>query len=153
MAKYGPHVVMDLVGCNPKKIKDARFIYKFMSELPEKIGMKKMGEPHMDMYTGINEEWGGFSSNIFIQTSHISFHFFDWGYVFGDIFSCRDFDFENAVKMIMEELEVDQHQPDFVYPEKIESIEALEFLKNKKSEWKVSSRGFNFPPSLNSKEI
>lgn len=146
--KYGPHLTLDLVGCNPKKVSDVRFLYKFMSALPGKIGMNKMGEPHVDMYNGIHEEWGGASISIHIQESHITFHFFDWGYAFGDIFSCKDFDFEKGIKTIMEELEADQHEPFFVDPNSEESKAALEFLKGKKSSHQLWERGHSFPPSL-----
>ncbi len=146
--KYGPHLTLDLVGCNPKKISDVRFLYKFLSELPAVIGMNKMGEPHIDMYNGIHEEWFGASISIHVQESHCTLHAFDWGFMFLDIFSCKDFDTDKAIKYIMETVEADQHLPNFVNPESKESLEAMEFLKGKVSSHQIWSRGMNFPPSL-----
>lgn len=146
--KYGPHLTMDLVGCNPSKLKDGKFLWKFMSDLPGKMGMNKIGEPHLDLYSGPYSEWGGFSATVHIQTSHITFHFFEWGYVFGDIFSCRDFDTEKVVEMIKGELEADMHEPIFENPTDPLCIEAAEYLKDKKSTWNLYKRGLNFPPSV-----
>lgn len=139
---------MDMTGCNPKLITDGAFIYKFMSELPGKIGMNKIGNPHLDLYTGPHPEWDGFSATVHIQTSHITFHFFAFGYVFGDVFSCRDFDFESAFEMIKTELQADQHGPEFMEPLTEGQKAAVEFLKENKSEYSVIKRGVNFPPSI-----
>jgi len=146
--KYGPHLTLDLIGCNPKKTSDIRYMFKFMGELPGKIGMNKMGEPHIDMYNGIHEEWFGASISIHIQESHMTVHAFDWGYVFIDIFSCKDFDTDGAIKYIMESLEADQHKPSFFDPNSESSIKAMEFIEGKKSSHQIFERGLNFPPSL-----
>lgn len=146
--KYGPHLTLDMLGCNPNKTSDANFIYSFMKRLVEAVGMNKIGNPHMDLYDGIHSEWGGWSVSIHIQESHMTAHFFDWGYTFLDIFSCKDFDVQATVDWIMTELEADQHNPEFVNPESEESLAAIEFLNGKKSEWAYWKRGKNFPPSL-----
>jgi|ERR1035437_7282591 S-adenosylmethionine/arginine decarboxylase-like enzyme len=145
---YGPHLTLNLVGCNPDKVSNGEFVYKFLSDLPAKIGMNKIGNPHLDLYTGEFSEWGGFSATIHIQTSHITFHFFEWGYCFGDIFSCKDFDVANTIKLIMDELEADKHEPRFQNSESKMCLDAAEFLKDKKSTWNLYQRGFNFPPSI-----
>lgn len=145
---YGPHLTMDLLGCDPAKVSSGAFIYQFMSDLPGKIGMAKIGQPHLDLYSGPFKEWGGFSASIHIQTSHITFHFFDWGYAFGDIFSCKPFDYEATFELIKKELGADSNEPKFIDPTADYAIQALEFIKDKKSEYGFHERGFNFPPSL-----
>ncbi len=146
--KYGPHLLMDIVGCNPKKIMDGAFLYDFMQRLTKKIGMNPIGGPHMDLYSGPHPEWQGFSISQHVQTSHLSFHFFAFGYVFADIFSCKDFDVEEAFNFIKEELEADQHEASVDHLNE-KHIKALEFLKDKKSVYKLISRGeTNFPPSF-----
>jgi S-adenosylmethionine/arginine decarboxylase-like enzyme len=63
--------------------------------------MKPMGAPHLDLYTGPEREWDGFSATCHIQTSHITAHFFAFGYVFLDLFSCRPFNLEKVKKFIV----------------------------------------------------
>jgi S-adenosylmethionine/arginine decarboxylase-like enzyme len=147
MAKYGPHLTLDLVGCNPAKTTDAKFICNFFKEIPGLIGMNKIGEPHMDLYNGIHPDWDGWSVTVHIQESHITGHFFEWGCMFLDIFSCKDFDHEGAAKMIMETFEADQHAPLFK-EETPETIAATKYLVDQKSIWRYAERGLNFPPSL-----
>jgi len=146
--KYGPHLCMDLVGCNPAKMKDGMYLWKFLSELPGKMGMNKIAEPHLDVYSGPYSEWDGYSGTIHIQTSHCTFHFFQFGYVFGDIFSCRDFNVEEVFEMIKQELEADKHSPIFEEDDSKASIEAKEYLKDKTSTYNLYKRGLNFPPSM-----
>jgi S-adenosylmethionine decarboxylase len=147
MKKYGPHLTLDLVGCNPAKVSDAEYMYNFLIRLSKAIGMNLMGHPHLDFYNGIHPTWGGTSGSVHIQESHMTYHAFNWGYLCLDIFSCKDFDFEGAVKWIMDDLESDQHEPLFT-DDTPEVREAREFLKHQKSEWNLMARGKNFPNSL-----
>lgn len=140
--------MLDLVGCNPDYISSGEFLYKFLSELPAKIGMNKMSQPHLDLYYGIHSDWEGWSGTVHIQESHITFHSFNWGYLCLDIFSCKDFDVESAIDMIKSIVEADKHQPKFKDPNAKIVQEAIQFLKDKKSEVHYISRGLNFPPSL-----
>ncbi len=140
---------MDLVGCNTEKIMDGAYLYDFMQRLVKKIGMNPIGGPHMDLYSGPHPEWQGFSVTQHVQTSHITFHFFAFGYVFGDIFSCKDFDTEDAFEFIKNELEADQHDPNLDHLNNSKHLEAIKFLKDKKSTYKLIERGeTNFPLSL-----
>lgn len=138
---------MDFVGCNPALINDGQFIYKFLSELPIKMGMNKIGNPHLDLYSGPHPEWDGWSATIHIQTSHITGHFFAFGYAFLDIFSCRDFAFDKVFEMVKTELEADQHKA-ILDKLKPEHIKAMEYLESQKSNYRLIKRGLNFPPSL-----
>lgn len=147
--KYGPHLLMDMVGCNPQLITDGAFLYEFMQHLTKKIGMNPIGGPHMDLYSGPHPEWSGFSITQHVQTSHLTFHFFAFGYVFGDIFSCKDFDFEDAFNFIKEELQADMHEPYLDHLNNQKHVDAINFLKEKKSTYQLIARGTtNFPLSL-----
>lgn len=102
---YGPHLHGDLADCNSDKMRDGEFIYLFMLDVVRVTGMNPIGSPHLDLYSGPHQEWAGFSATIHIQTSHITAHFFAFGYVFLDIFSCRPFDRRKARCFIEAELE------------------------------------------------
>jgi S-adenosylmethionine/arginine decarboxylase-like enzyme len=141
-------LMIDMVGCNPEKVSNADFIYLFMKRLAKEIGMNPMGAPHIDLYNGVHPEWCGWSSTLHIQESHITFHWFNWGAAYGDIFSCKDFDMKAAVDFMMGELEADKHEPRFSDPELPANKEAAEFLSNKMTVCHFVARGPNFPPSL-----
>lgn len=104
---------------------DGEFVYRFMQRLVAEIGMTPIGSPHLDLYTGPHKEWDGFSATIHIQTSHITAHFFAFGYVFMDIFSCRPFDRDKTKAFIVQAL-----RP---------SGSAI---------WREIARGSNFPAGL-----
>jgi S-adenosylmethionine decarboxylase len=146
--KYGPHLMMNLVGCNPDTIRDADFVYRFLKRVVAGIGMHAMGSPHLDLYDGIHADWDGWSATIHIQESHITCHVFNWGYVFLDIFSCKDFDTRKAWELVTELLEADRHLPRFHDPEAPAAQAALAFLEGKTSYMDRVDRGANFPPSL-----
>lgn len=122
---YGPHLMGDLPGCDPAKMLDGPFIYRFMNAVVSVAEMRPIGSPHLDLYTGPHKEWEGFSATVHIQTSHITAHFFAFGYVFCDLFSCRPFDREKTRRFIEAELEP--------------SAPAI---------WCEVSRGRNFPVAL-----
>ncbi|MFC1725861.1 adenosylmethionine decarboxylase [candidate division KSB1 bacterium] len=119
---FGPHLLLDLNKCNPDKLKDLDYIFNLLNDLPEKINMTKITQPYVFKYSGLVPEDKGITGFVVIAESHISIHTFqDKEYVFVDIFSCKDFDY-NYAKDIM--------------------IEAFE---SKEPNWKVSMRGENFP--------
>lgn len=120
---FGPHLIGDLAEC--ARPMDGETLYRFLPKLVQRIGLKAMGAPHMDLYTGKNAGWGGWSCTIHIQTSHITLHAFeDISYIFLDVFSCRAFD-QPAVTAFVEE----QFFPSFAH-------------------WQNVSRGYKFPPRL-----
>lgn len=121
---YGPHLLGDLDGCLPSLMRDGEFIYRFMQGLVDEIGLVPIGSPHLDLYTGPHKEWDGFSATVHIQTSHVTAHFFAFGYVFLDIFSCKPFDQDRAKRWIEDR------------------------LRPERSEWLSMERGRNFPSHL-----
>jgi len=105
-SSFGPHLTLDLSECNPEKLKDLDFCFKLLDELPEKISMTKITQPHVFHYSGLVPEDKGITGMVIIAESHISLHTFqDKGYCFVDVFSCKDFYVEFAADYIIKAFE------------------------------------------------
>jgi S-adenosylmethionine decarboxylase len=98
--------MLDLHGCNKKKLMDQKLVYKILDELPDMMGVHKVMPPYVIPYEGSNEQGkfdrGGISGVVIIAESHISIHTFQaQGYAFVDIFSCKDFNSDSVIKPLM----------------------------------------------------
>lgn len=94
------HLVLDGYGADPKRLQDENLVHQMLDEYPDTIGMTKISEPFVYRYdTGsVPNDWG-VSGFVLIAESHISVHTFpDRGYLNVDIFSCKAFDSEAAVR-------------------------------------------------------
>jgi len=114
---FGPHLTLDLYGCNPEKISDTKFIYKLLDELPELIGMHKISEPNITDFPGNPNSFdkGGISAFVLITESHISIHTFTADkFASVDIFSCNPFDIDKAARCVMERLEAKKVEKNFI---------------------------------------
>lgn len=123
MSEFGLHVTIDASRCSRAKLMSVSLVYDILNKLPEKIGMTKMTLPYvvkwLDKFSSGTEGVSGF---VMIAESHISIHTFpDQDYVFMDIFSCKNFDADKAVKYLLNAFEA------------------------KKFETKVLKRGMDFP--------
>lgn len=86
---WGLLTSIDLHGCDPALIRDADAIKRFVSELCERIDMKRFGECQVVNF-GEDEKVAGFSMVQLIETSCISAHFANLtNTVYLDIFSCK----------------------------------------------------------------
>ncbi len=124
---FGPHLTLDLYSCDESVLNDEEFVFNFLNELPEMIGMHKISPPHVMKYSGRPGSFdkGGISAFVLIAESHISIHtFVEQKHAFVDIFSCNDFDLEKAEK----------HITDMFNPKKIDR--------------KLFSRGLEFPKKV-----
>ncbi len=104
----GPHLTLDVYGCNPEKLADEKFIYNLLDELPGLIGMHKISKPNVTFFSGNPNGFdrGGVSAFVLITESHITIHtFIEDGFASVDIFSCNQFDVKKATKYLMEKLE------------------------------------------------
>lgn len=111
---FGPHLTMDMYGCNKKKAKDVNFVFNFLDEFPSMIGMTKIMPPYTFSYSGLKPEDWGVSGIVLIAESHISVHTFpEKNYVSVDIFSCKDFDVESAVDIIASKFEAKSYEKNF----------------------------------------
>ncbi|VVB66464.1 S-adenosylmethionine decarboxylase proenzyme [Candidatus Gugararchaeum adminiculabundum] len=108
---FGPHLMMDCYGCNKRKLKDIEFIYNFLDTFPGLVGMTKIMPPYTFTYHGVKPEDWGISGVVLIAESHISIHTFpEKNYASVDIFSCKDFNVDDAVELIKSSLEVKKYE-------------------------------------------
>ena len=113
---FGPHLFLDLNKCNPDKLQDLDFIFNLLNDLPEKISMTKITQPYVFRYSGLVPEDKGITGFVVIAESHISIHTFqEKEYVFIDIFSCKDFDYEFAREYLIKEFESKDPKSDVTF--------------------------------------
>jgi S-adenosylmethionine decarboxylase len=99
---YGPHLMLDLGGCNPAILDDLDACFRLLSQLPEKVGMMKITQPYVFRYCAPTPEDDGITGVTIIAESHVSLHTYPKkGYVFVDLFSCKPFDVEKATDYIV----------------------------------------------------
>lgn len=99
---YGPHITLDLSGCKRESLTSFQLVRDILDELPTLIGMHKIIPPYVIQYDEgkCPEDWG-ITGIVIIAESHISIHTYpEKGYVFIDIFSCKNFDEEKAVRYL-----------------------------------------------------
>lgn len=101
MDYFGQHLIVDGYGGNSKKMENMELIYNFLDTYPEKMEMTKIMPPYVFKYLGKKPEDWGLSGVVLIAESHISIHTFPLKqYLSLDIFSCKTFDSDNAVRVI-----------------------------------------------------
>jgi S-adenosylmethionine decarboxylase len=102
MREFGQHLTIDASVCNRKKLTDHSLVYDILNNLPEKLEMHKMTLPHVVKWLDTGATIPGISGFVMIAESHISIHTFpEKDYVFIDVFSCKGFDVESAVKLLV----------------------------------------------------
>lgn len=93
------HLIIDGYGGDPQKMQDVELIYNILDAYPSQIGMTKISTPHVSKYVGSKPEDWGVSGFVLIAESHISIHTFpERFYINIDVFSCKEFDAERAIK-------------------------------------------------------
>jgi S-adenosylmethionine decarboxylase len=98
------HLIIDGYGRDVEILKSEEFICRLLDQYPAEIGMTKISSPVVVRYTG--DDWG-ISGFVMIAESHISIHtFVERCYVNIDVFSCKDFDSEQAIKDLSERLQL-----------------------------------------------
>ena len=112
MKEFGLHVTVDASGCDKRKLASVTLVYDILNNLPDRIGMTKMTLPYvvkwLDKFANGTEGVSGF---VMIAESHISIHTFpDQDCVFMDIFSCRGFDAEMAVKYLTQAFDATKYE-------------------------------------------
>lgn len=108
---FGPHLMMDCQGVNLKKCSDLRYIWNFLDELPDQIGMTKITQPYVFPYSGLIPEDEGITGVVIIAESHLTFHSFTQkDYFFFDLFSCKPFDVDCVAQAVIERFDVKHPQ-------------------------------------------
>ncbi len=89
---WGIAASFDIYNCDPKTIRDAAQIRRFVNELCALIEMKKFGETLVVNF-GEDERVAGFSMVQLIETSLISAHFANQSNAtYLDVFSCKPYE-------------------------------------------------------------
>ena len=97
------HLVIDGHGCDAAQLSDAERVRRFLDEFPDRISMTKITPPAVYTYRGPTPEDWGVSGFVIIAESHISVHTFpDREYVNIDVFSCKEFDADDAMAQVSE---------------------------------------------------
>ena len=97
------HLVIDGYGGDPAKMWDVEAVTRFLADYPSALGMTKLCEPQVVVYNADKNEDSGVSGFVIIAESHISIHTFPYrNYVNMDVFSCRPFDHERALRDVKE---------------------------------------------------
>jgi len=103
MLGFGPHLVMDARGCASRRLDDLSALYRLLDSFPAKIGMTKIMPPYVFAHGEAGTAEYGLSGFVLIAESHISIHTFPGtGQVKVDIFSCEQFDVEEAIRLLRE---------------------------------------------------
>ena len=101
------HLIIDGFGSNRELLESEELVYQFLDDYPAQIGMTKVAPPHVFRYIGSKPQDWGISGLVIIAESHISIHTFpERCYVNIDIFSCKDFDAEQAIQDVQAKLEL-----------------------------------------------
>jgi S-adenosylmethionine decarboxylase len=102
-----------------------------LEHCPDLIAMTKIMPPYVFKYHGkVAEDWG-LSGFVLIAESHISIHTFpDRGYLSLDIFSCKDFDYNQAVAYVTEVFGIARHELNLLdrgleFPREVRTVERL----------------------------
>lgn len=109
---YGPHLMLDCYESPKDLLSDIGFLYDVLNELPEVIGMHKIMPPYVFRYDGgdIPEDWG-LSGIVLIAESHIAIHTYpEKEYLTVDVFSCKEFDLNEAKDYIIEKFMVKRYE-------------------------------------------
>lgn len=97
---FGYHLLLDCSGC--KHIDDREHIYKWIKELVPTIDMTAAGEPWIE-YLLEGDPKQGYTLMQAITTSSITAHFMEIdGTSYIDIFSCKEFDVNVAIRVIQQ---------------------------------------------------
>jgi len=115
---FGPHLTLDLYGCDHEKLGSHEFITKVLNEMPEELGMNKFSDPQVTEVPGQgldSFDRGGVTGFVILVESHMAIHTFpEDGYASFDIFSCKEFDVDHAVKTLMSKLGAMKVEKNFI---------------------------------------
>jgi S-adenosylmethionine decarboxylase len=104
---FGMHLMLDGYECDRSKLESEEFIYRFLDEFPDDIGMTKIMRPSVLKYSDGDLGECGISGFVLIAESHVSIHTFPASrYVSIDIFSCKAFDIKAAEAEIVRRFDI-----------------------------------------------
>lgn len=101
------HLIIDGYGSNSDILQSQEFIHRLLDQYPAEIGMTKIAPPCVLRYVGAKPEEWGVSGFVLIAESHISIHtFVERCYVNIDVFSCKSFNADQAIKDLSDRLQL-----------------------------------------------
>lgn len=117
---YGKELIIDMYGCNPKLF-TRTWIKKFLIKLCKLVKMER-ADLHFWDYVGYPKEKAAAPKHLvgtsvvqFISTSTIIIHTLDQvGEVYLNLFTCKDFDNQEALKFILKEFEAESFDQQFL---------------------------------------
>ena len=125
---FGLHLTMDGYGGSPEQLANLDAIYEFLEHCPDLIHMTKIMPPYVFKYHGkVPEDWG-VSGFVLIAESHISIHTFpERRYLSLDIFSCKDFDYQQAIDYVTDIFDLTRHEMNLLdrgleFPKEVKSV-------------------------------
>lgn len=94
---FGPHFTIDAWGCqNSSALNDVTVMFNLLLRITKLIRMNPLGPPVVYMVEAndiTHPEDTGVSGTMVFAESHLCVHtFVEKGYVFADVFSCKEFD-------------------------------------------------------------
>ena len=108
---YGQHLTLDGYDAAPKLLADFDTIYEFLDRCPDLIKMTKIMPPYVFKYQAPEPADWGVSGFVLIAESHISVHTYpERGYLSIDIFSCKDFDYQQAIDYATQTFAIGRHE-------------------------------------------
>jgi len=97
------HLTIDGYGGDRELLGSETLVRSLLDRYPGEINMTKISEPFVLRYVGEKAEDWGVTGFVIIAESHIAIHTFpDRGYIWVDVFSCKEFETEGAVDSIID---------------------------------------------------
>ncbi len=107
---YGPHLILEGYDASKRKLSSVGHIYRTLDDYPALIGMTKIMPPHVQKHLTPGEPGWGVSGFVIIAESHIAIHTYpEIGFFALDVFSCKDFDIEKAIRYAVKQFSLTQY--------------------------------------------
>jgi S-adenosylmethionine decarboxylase len=129
------HLTIDGFGGNQELLSSESLVHSLLDTYPAEINMTKISEPYVLQYTGEKPEDWGVTGFVIIAESHISVHTFpERGYVWVDVFSCKEFEADGAVDRIIEtfgltHVTTDIHDRGLEFPHAVDAATPVAMLE------------------------
>jgi S-adenosylmethionine decarboxylase len=97
------HLTIDGYGGDRELLSSESLVSSLLDRYPGQINMTKIAPPVVYRYVGEKAEDWGVSGFVLIAESHIAIHTFpERGYVWVDIFSCKEFDSDGSIETVID---------------------------------------------------
>ncbi len=128
---YGLHLTLDGYECDGERLANLDTIYEFLDTCPDLIHMTKIMPPYVFKYHAQTPEDWGLSGFVLIAESHISIHTYpERNYLSIDIFSCKYFDYHQAVAYATKLFGISRHELNLLdrgleFPREVKAVENI----------------------------